>query len=319
MTTIPIITLDAIQASLSNADILDAVKAALISQSRNEVISPPPGQLLFDDPKGDCHIKYGYFIGGDTYVVKVASGFYDNPKQGLPVNNGIMMVFNAKTGAPVCILDDKGWLTNIRTAAAGALAAQAGAPSNISSLGIIGAGEQAELQAKWTCELLDITSVNVYGRTPSRVKDYASRLEQAGINVTIAPDIPTLLQSCNLVITTTPSNEALILADDVRPGTHIVAMGTDSPGKQELDAALFQRATVIMVDDHDQCVHHGDLGHAVRDGLVSEDADIALGSVLAGQSPGRTSDDDITIVDLTGIAAEDMAVAGLVWSRVSLE
>ena len=111
------------------------------------------------------------------------------------------------------------------------------------------------------------------------------------------------------MITPTPSTDALILATDVRPGTHIVAMGTDSPGKQELDAALFQRATVIMVDDHDQCVHHGDLGHAVRDGLVTEDADIALGSVLAGQSPGRTSDDDITIVDLTGIAAADMGLS----------
>ncbi|MCH7944328.1 MAG: ornithine cyclodeaminase, partial [Proteobacteria bacterium] len=96
---------------------------------------------------------------------------------------------------------------------------------------------------------------------------------------------------------------------------HIVAMGADNPGKQELEAALFPRAAVIMVDDHGQCVHHGDLGHAVRGGLVGDDADIDLGAVLAGDKPGRLSDDDITIVDLTGIAAEDMAVAGLVWSR----
>ena len=136
-----------------------------------------------------------------------------------------------------------------------------------------------------------------------------------GYSVSVAPDVPSLMQSCNLVITTTPSKSALIMAGDVRPGTHIVAMGTDNPGKQELDAALFARAAVIMVDDHDQCVHHGDLGHAVRGGLVPEDADIALGAVLAGEKPGRTSETDITIVDLTGIAAEDMAVAGLVWSR----
>lgn len=92
-------------------------------------------------------------------------------------------------------------------------------------------------------------------------------------------------------------------------------IAADNPGKQELDAALFARAAVIMVDDHGQCVHHGDLGHAVRGGLVAEDADIALGAVLAGERPGRTSETDITIVDLTGIAAEDMAVAGLVWRR----
>ena len=101
----------------------------------------------------------------------------------------------------------------------------------------------------------------------------------------------------------------------MQPGTHIVAMGCDNPGKQELDAALFPLASVIMVDDHDQCVHHGDLGHAVRGGLLPEDADIALGSVLSGEKSGRIADDDITIADITGIAAEDMAVAALVWSR----
>jgi ornithine cyclodeaminase len=271
--------------------------------------------LQLDNPKGECHIKYGHLDGSDTFVIKIACGFYENPKMGLSASSGMMLVFNARTGVPVCILDDKGWLTNARTAAAGALAAQAGAPPGVTRVGIIGTGEQAELQAKWTCKLMRIKSVSVYGRTASHVKDYVERMEKDGFSVTTAPDIATLMKSCNLVITTTPSNAALILADDVQPGTHIVAMGTDNPGKQELDAALFPRAAVIMVDDHDQCVHHGDLGHAVRAGLVPEDVDIALGAVLAGEKPGRKSDDDITIVDLTGIAAEDMAVAGLVWSR----
>jgi len=315
MTTIPLITLETIQASLTEADILDAVQGALVAQARGQVNSPPPGMLQLDDPKGECHIKYGHLDGSDTFVIKIACGFYENPKIGLSANNGMMLVFDAKTGAPVCILDDKGWLTNARTAAAGALAARAGAPPGVASVGIIGSGEQAELQAKWTCRLLGIESVVVYGRTARHVEDYAERMARDGFTVTIAPDIASLMKRCNLVITTTPSNAALILADDVRPGTHIVAMGADNPGKQELEAALFPRAAVIMVDDHGQCVHHGDLGHAVRGGLVPEDADIALGAVLVGDKPGRLSDDDITIVDLTGIAAEDMAVAGLVWSR----
>ncbi len=315
MTTLPVISLEIIQASLTEAEILDAVKGALMAQARGEVNSPPPGMLQLDNPKGECHIKYGHLNGSDTFVIKIACGFYENPKMGLSANSGMMLVFNAETGVPVCILDDKGWLTNARTAAAGALAAQAGASSNVECVGIIGTGEQAELQAKWTCKLLGIKSVIVCGRTDAHVKDYVDRMEQDGYSVTVAADAPTLMKSCNLVITTTPSNAALIMADDVQPGTHIVAMGCDNPGKQELDAALFARAAVIMVDDHDQCVHHGDLGHAVRGGLVPEDADIALGAVLAGEKPGRTSDDDITIADLTGIAAEDMAVAGLVWSR----
>jgi len=315
MTTLPVIPLETIQASLTEAEILDAVKGALIAQARGEVNSPPPGMLMLSDPKGECHIKYGHLDGNDTFVIKIACGFYDNPKMGLSANSGLMLVLDARTGVPVCILDDKGWLTNARTAAAGALAARAGAPSNVTTVGIVGTGEQAELQAKWTCRLLGITSVTVFGRTASHVRDYVERMQRDGFSVTVAPDIPSLMKSCNLVITTTPSTAALIMAGDVRPGTHIVAMGADNPGKQELDAALFARAAVIMVDDHDQCVHHGDLGHAVRGGLVPENADIALGAVLAGERPGRTSETDITIADLTGIAAEDMAVAGLVWSR----
>jgi ornithine cyclodeaminase len=271
--------------------------------------------LQLENPDGECHIKYGHLEGSDMFVIKIACGFFDNPKMGLSASSGMMLVFDAKTGVPVCILDDKGWLTNVRTAAAGALAAQAGARADVSRVGIIGTGEQAELQAKWTCKLLGINAVSVYGRTAAHVKAYVERMAQDGYAVTIAPDVASLMKNCNLVITTTPSTAALIMADDVQPGTHIVAMGCDNPGKQELDAALFPLAAVIMVDDHDQCVHHGDLGHAVRSGLLPEDADIALGSVLSGEKPGRIADDDITIADITGIAAEDMAVAALVWNR----
>jgi len=315
MKTIPVVSLETIQASLTDSDILDAVKGALVAQARGQVNSPPPGMLQLENPSGECHIKYGHLEGSDMFVIKIACGFFDNPKMGLSASSGMMLVFDAKTGVPVCILDDKGWLTNVRTAAAGALAAQAGARADVTRVGIIGSGEQAELQAKWTCKLLGINSVSVYGRTADHVKAYVERMAQDGYAVTIAPDVTSLMKNCDLVITTTPSTAALIMADEVQPGTHIVAMGCDNPGKQELDAALFPLAAVIMVDDHDQCVHHGDLGHAVRSGLLPENADIALGSVLSGEKPGRIADDDITIADITGIAAEDMAVAALVWSR----
>lgn len=316
MTILQVIPLETIQSSLTESEILDAVKGALIAQSRGEVNSPMPGALRVTDPAvGETHIKYGHMNGSDTFVIKVASGYYDNPKVGIPANSGLMMVLSAKTGVPLCVLDDKGWLTDARTAAAGALAAKAGAPSNVERVGIVGTGVHAELQAKWTCKLLGIKAVSVWGRNADRVSEYVTRMEQDGYSVSVAADVPALMKSCNLVITTTPSDTALIMADDVQPGTHIVAMGCDNPGKQELDSALFPKAAVIMVDDHAQCVHHGDYGHAVREGLVPENTDISLGSVLAGENQGRNSDDDITIADLTGIAAEDMAVAGLVWSR----
>ena len=108
MTTIPLITLETIQASLTEADILDAVQGALVAQARGQVNSPPPGMLQLDDPKGECHIKYGHLDGSDTFVIKIACGFYENPKIGLLANSGMMLVFDAKTGVPICILDDKG-------------------------------------------------------------------------------------------------------------------------------------------------------------------------------------------------------------------
>ncbi|WP_085905749.1 ornithine cyclodeaminase [Kiloniella majae] len=316
MNTLPIITLDEIQACLSEDDILSAVKEALISHGRGDVNSPPPGILQLDNPAvGECHIKYGHQKGADTFVVKIASGFRDNGKLGLSPNSGMMLVLSAQTGAPVCVLDDKGWLTDIRTAAAGALAAEAGAPDKVSAVGIIGTGEQARLQAHWTCRLLGLNSIVVYGRNPEQVTKYVNDMTAQGYDVRTESEVKDLLKRCNLVITTTPSPKALVLNEDVQPGTHIVAMGTDNPGKQELDAALFAQAAVIMVDDLAQCVHHGDLGHAVRGGLISEDRAISLGLVLAGEQQGRLNADDITIADLTGIAAEDIAVASLVWER----
>ncbi|HUS53856.1 MAG TPA: hypothetical protein VMY41_07600 [Thermohalobaculum sp.] len=315
MIMLPVISFEDIQASLTEADILDAVKGALIAHARGEVNSPPPGMLQLRNPPGECHIKFGHIEHSDIYVIKIAGGFFENPKMGISASSGLVVVLSAQTGAPLCVLDDKGWITNIRTAAAGALAAQAGAPSQISGLGIIGTGEQAELQAKWTCGLLGLKSISVYGRTEANVKTYVERMTQAGYSVTPVPNVPALMKSCNLVITTTPSHRALIMGGDVQPGTHIVAMGADNPGKQELDSALFGRAAVIMVDDHDQCVHHGDFGFAVRESFVPPNADIALGAVLAGDASGRNSDQDITIADLTGIAAQDIAVGGLIWNR----
>ena len=199
------------------------------------------------------------------------------------------------------------------------MAAQAGAPDNVKAIGIIGTGEQARLQAHWTCRLLGLSSIVVYGRNPEQVTKYVTDMTTQGYDVSSASEVKELLGQCNLVITTTPSPTALVLKDDVQPGTHIVAMGTDNPGKQELDAALLEQAAVIMVDDLAQCVHHGDLGHAVRGGLISQDRAVSLGLILAREQPGRLNADDITIADLTGIAAEDIAVASLVWERLKIK
>ncbi|RED52197.1 ornithine cyclodeaminase [Aestuariispira insulae] len=311
-----VIPKDRITAVLREKDILEATRQALIAQAEGHVKAPPPGQLMFEAANGDCHIKYGAIQGADTFAIKVATGFYDNPGQGLPVTCGLILVMDARTGRPLLLLDDEGWLTNMRTAAAGALAAHAAAPAQISALGIIGAGEQAYLQARWTARLMGIENIHVWARRPEQAGALSQQLSQEGFQAKASPNTADLLQSCNLVITCTPAKAPLFPASEVRPGSHIVAMGADSPGKQELDPTLFARADTVLCDSLDQCLDHGDFGHAVRAGHVPETKATELGHILSRQTAGRTAPDQITIADLTGLAAQDIAMADLVRARL---
>ena len=316
--SLPIVPLPQIQASVTEAEILLAVRNALIAQAEGMVNAPLPGQLLFSEPHGDCHIKYGHIQGSDSYVIKVASGFYDNPKSGLPVTSGLMLVLDARTGYPVCLLDDQGWLTNQRTAAAGVLAAQAGQPDNCHQLGIIGAGEQGYLQASWTAKHLGIGDIVIWARRPEQAEKLCHRLREDGFQAQPLSDIEDLLKQSRLVITTTPSKSPLFRECDVQPGTHIVAMGCDSPGKSELPPELFARAARILTDSNLQCLDHGDFGNAVRAGHATENLSTELGSVLQFKEEKTRNPDDITIADLTGLAAQDIAVADLVRSKLKM-
>ena len=308
--------LSELRTALLRKDMLHAVEQALISHSEGRVVAPPPGVLLFENPPGDCHIKSGYVRGGSVFVVKLAMGFYENPSRGLETNNGLVLVFDSHTGKTLAVLNDEGWLTSWRTAAAGALAAKAGAPSQVTALGIIGSGHQAELQARWACELLGIKQVFIWGRRFDKARRLVKSLVHQGLEAQAADSVEAVFAQCNVVITCTPSAQMIVPSAAVRTGTHIVALGADSPGKQELDPQLLKRARVIMTDDRAQCVDHGEMGHAVRAGLIAENADVALGQVLAGQVRGRLSDNDLTIADLTGLAAQDVALATLAVERM---
>jgi ornithine cyclodeaminase len=294
-------------------DVLAAVREALIGHARGEYISPPPGQLVFDAPRGDCHIKYGYRSGGPFFVIKVATGFYDNRAIGRPVNDGLMLLISAATGEPLAILKDEGWLTSWRTAAAGALAIVAGANPSIDRLGIIGAGHQAELQAVWASRALGDVPVMLWGRLPVRAEALAGRLRAAGVRVEVVHQLQQVLATCRAIIVCTASATPLFATTDVLPGTHIVSLGADTAGKRELEPQLFARAAAIATDDHAHCLAAGDFGHAVEAGFVRADGPVHLGAVLAGACAFRQRPEDITLVTLTGLGAEDLAIASLAW------
>ena len=312
---VPSFDLEAIRSVVSEDAVLAAVRDAYVAHARGEVVSPPPGQLLFDSPPGDCHVKFGYLRRGPVFVIKVAMGFYENAARNLPTNNGMVLVFDRTTGQTVAILQDEGWLTSWRTAAGGALAARAGAPPVVTGLGIMGTGHQASLQARWSARVLGTSRVVVWGRSAAAAETLAQELRQEGFEADATLSVDALCERCNVIVTCTPASTPILASAAVRPGTHLVAIGADSPGKQELDPALFRRARLILTDDHTQCLHHGDFGAAVRSGDIAADADISLGSHLAGTS-GSPRAGDITIADLTGLAAQDIAIAGLVCSRL---
>ena len=301
-----IVNLEKIRSVFNREDILEAVRQAFIGHYHRRYVTPMPGQLLFDAPVGDCHIKYGYSVGGAIYVIKIASGFYENAALGVPVNNGMVLAFSRKTGEPLVLFQDEGWLTSWRTAAAGTLAASLAISRQPKVLGLIGAGHQAELQATWIARSMGIEEVRIWGRNEERALKLAKKLSESGFTANVSPSTAALLNEARLVVTATPSTTPLFPSDEVQPGTHIVALGADSPGKQELDPKLFGRARLIATDDHEQCIDHGDLSHAVKAGVIPGDIDQSLGAILESITTFEIAKDAISIVDLTGLPAQDI-------------
>jgi ornithine cyclodeaminase len=303
-----IITREQIGALLPQIDLEAAVRRGFIAYSEGRAIVPPVGELVFTEPPGDVHLKYGYIQGDPYYVIKIASGFYANPKRGLPSSDGMMLVFDRETGAPVATLLDGGTLTDARTAAAGALAARVCAPAEIRQIGVIGTGIQARLQLRALATVTPCREVAVWGRTPAHVDRYIQEMALDGWRVAAA-DRREVVSTSQLVVTTTPSTTPLVMAEWLQPGTHVTAVGCDGPHKQELEAAVFGRADRIVADSLSQCRERGDLAYGLRAGAVRADAIVELGVVAAGRARDPAHATEITVVDLTGVAVQDIYAA----------
>lgn len=300
------------EAILEELDIVGAMEEGFKAYSDGKTVVPPVGELLFDEPKGDVHIKYGYIKADDYYVIKIASGFYENPKLGLASSQGMMLVFNQKTGQPVAILLDEGYLTDIRTAAAGALAAKYFAPKKVKAIGIVGTGIQAELQLRYLQKVTDCRQVWVWGRNKENAERFREKLS-ADYNIHIAESTAELCQHCNLIVTTTPATAPLLSASDIQAGTHITAMGSDTSAKQELDSAILKMADLVITDSLAQSASRGEVYQAVKAGSMVIDDVKELGAAIQNEQWCRTDEAQITVVDLTGVAVQDIMIAKAVY------
>jgi ornithine cyclodeaminase len=293
-------------------EVIAAMERAFAAYSNGEAVIPPVGQLDFEDPPGDCHIKYGYLKQGSTFTIKIATGFWKNPERGLASSNGVVLVFSSETGELLTIFQDEGYLTDMRTAAAGAVAAKYLAPQEIGCIGIIGAGLQARLQLDYLREVTPCRRVKLWARTMDR----ARALTVPGFDIEVVASPSAVAAEARLIVTTTASRAWLLGAADVKPGTHITALGADGGGKQELEPQLLALAQIRAVDSVSQCSKYGDSAFALEQGLIETRDLVELGRVIQDPALRRRSAQDISIADLTGVAVQDMAIAELALQRL---
>ncbi len=311
-----ILSLAEIKDILSRIDphrLIEDMAEGFVAYSQGKVVVPPVGELVFDEPRGDMHIKYGYIKPDDYYVVKIACGFYNNPQIGLPTSSGLMLLFSQKTGALISILLDEGLLTHVRTAAAGAVVAQYFAPRQIRGVGIFGAGVQGRLQLQYLRHVRDVRSALVWGVNQQELEVYRKDMEADGLTIRTTLDAGEIASTCNLIVTATPSCKPLLSAGQIRKGTHITAMGSDTTEKLELDPAILRLADRVVVDSLSQCRLRGEVFHALKAGTIQEDRLVELGTAIADVRLQRQSDDEITVVDLTGVAVQDIQISKAVW------
>ncbi len=308
-----IVRLKQIEEILKNIDPIREIEEGFIAYSQGKVVVPPVGEMIFKDPPGDCHIKYGFIKGGDYYVVKIAQGFYDNHKIGLPSINGLNLLFSQKTGEIICILLDEGHLTNIRTAAAGAVVAKYLAPKTVNRIGIYGYGIQGKLQLQYLKSVIPCREALVWGRHQSGLDRYKQDMTNSGFNIQTTLNSEDITSTCNLIITCTPSKKPLITVEEVRKGTHITAMGSDTPEKKELDPAILQTADRVIVDSISQAASRGECYHAMKDEKITKDDMVELGTMISNKNLQRSTDDEITVADLTGVAVQDIQISKAVY------
>lgn len=311
MPSFPLYTADRIRAAVDLADLVEPVAGAFAAFSTTEGAQAPVIVLPVADG-GDSHIKAAYLPGGRHFLVKIANWFPGNPARGLPEGGGFVALFDASTGTISAVLEDEHHLSDLRTAAAGAVCARALSRPDATCAAVLGTGRQAELQARALTLVRPIRQLHIWGRDHHRATALATSLGQdlPHVDVTAVADPQRAVRRSDIIVTATASPTPVLFGSWLRPGQHITALGADDPAKRELDGACLQRATRVIVDSRELALRYGDIHAAIAHAEVTEDRiDGEIGDVLADRVPGRRTPDDITIAKLIGIGPQDLAAA----------
>jgi ornithine cyclodeaminase len=303
-----------VRAALDMPSLIDAVEAAFVAASRGEAEVPSVIHLDVPESAGEVHVKAGHLHGASHYAVKVASGFASSDP---PAIDGLVLVFDATDGAPAAILLDDGFITDARTGAAGGVAARHLAPERVDVVAVLGTGAQARYQLDALAAVRPTFAlVRVWGRN----RDHATRCVDdllarpglpEGCRFAVAETVEGAVDGADVVVTCTASRSPLLRAEWLRRGVHVTAVGSDAAGKQELDPGILDAADVLVCDDRDQSARIGELQHAPANAARA----LELGAVASGAVPGRTSAEQLTVCDLSGIGVQDVAAAALVLRR----
>lgn len=293
---------------------LGAIEAVYPLISSGVGSMPPIMRIDVPENNGEIDIKSAYLPGYPGIAVKVSAGFFDNPARGLPSLGGLMMVFDSETGLPRAALFDNGYLTDLRTALAGAVAARHLSVDDASTVAVLGAGAQARFQVEALGLVRPIHRVLVWARRPEQAEALAAELSRGGVEASAVPSREEAAAGADILVTATPSTDPLVTEEMLHPGLHVTAVGSDAEGKQEISARAVTTADVFVCDSLAQSSRLGELRAAAEAGFDLSRA-VELGTVITGDSTGRTDPEQVTICDLTGTGAQDTAIASLAMER----
>jgi alanine dehydrogenase len=297
--------------------LLPVIERAFVAFTDGQTVAYPVVREPVSAHRGIFGIKSGYLMEEGVIGLKAGGFWLDNPDAGLTRHQSTTVMFDPATGLPTAFMDGN-HITAIRTAAVGALAARELARQDARTAAILGCGMQGVGQAEALCLVRPIEEIRAFDIVPENVEQFGESLRPLGVEVKACSDALEAVRGADIVVTVTPAKEPILRSDWIEKSVHVSAFGADTRDKNEVEAALFRRAKVV-VDDVTQATTLGDTHHAVDQGLFrADDIHATLGEILAGQKNGRTSDDEITLLDATGLAFQDL-VAGALAVKLAAE